>query len=102
MAEKEQRILIIKCSGNCKYERGPIDPFDEKDTIYCAYGRSWESIKKEDCDNCKRKGRFNGVEISKAITTVEKALKKYAEDTEVITDREVAEISINALLELNK
>lgn len=98
----KDRILVVRCSGYCRYERGPIEPWDDKDQLYCAADRSWESITKEDCTNCKRKGRFSGVEISKAITVVEKALKKYAEDTEVITDREVAEIAINALLELNK
>ena len=102
MAEKEERILVVRCSSDCRYLRGPIDPWDDKDQLYCAADRSWESITKEDCANCKRKGRFNGVEISKAIVAVEKALKKYAVDTEVVTDREVAEIAINALLELNK
>jgi hypothetical protein len=98
----KDRILVVRCSGNCRYERGPIEPWDDSKTLYFAYGGAWESITKEDCANCKRKGRFNGVEISKAIVAVEKALKKYSVDTEVVTDREVAEIAINALLELNK
>lgn len=98
----KDRILVVRCSGDCRYERGPIEPWDDSKTLYCAYSGAWESITKEDCDNCKRKGRFNGVEISKAIVAVEKALKKYAVDMDIIRYSELAEIAINALLELNK
>lgn len=96
------RILVVRCSSDCRYLRGPIDPWDDKDQLYCAANRAWESTTKDDCASCKLKGRFDGVEIEKAIVAVEKALKKYAVDTEVITDREVAEIAINTLLGLNK
>lgn len=96
------RILVVRCSSDCRYLRGPIDPWDNKDQLYCAADRAWVSITKDDCASCKLKGRFDGVEIEKAITEVEKALKRYAGDRDVITERELAEIAINTLSGLNK
>ena len=96
------RILVVRCSSDCRYLRGPIDPWDDKEQLYCAADRAWESITKDDCASCKLKGRFDGVEIEKAITEVEKELKIYAADMDIIRYRELAEIAINTLLGLNK
>ena len=42
MADKEERILITKCSSNCRALRISCDPFDDDDGMYCDKSGKWE------------------------------------------------------------
>ena len=72
----KKRILIMEVSGECRYLRVNVDPFDDKPGIYCAYNphSDWERIKKGDCAKCTRDKCLNGRDRSEVIDTVAKTL----------------------------
>ena len=95
-----ERILVIKCSSDCKYLRVAQDPFEDKANRYCAYNphSSWDEITPETCESCHRPGRFVGIPIEEAIARVERALKDAVMDDEVATDHHLAVVAINSLV----
>lgn len=53
MGDKEERILITKCSGWCHALRISCDPFDNDDGMYCDKSGKWVRITEKDCAKCK-------------------------------------------------
>ena len=53
MADKEERILITKCSSHCHALRVSYDPFDGDDGMYCDKSGKWIRITEKDCAKCK-------------------------------------------------
>jgi hypothetical protein len=53
MAEKEERILITKCSSWCHALRISCDPFDDKDGMYCDKSGKWVRVTEKECAKCK-------------------------------------------------
>lgn len=53
MADKEERILITKCSSHCHALRVSCDPFDGNDGMYCDKRGKWVRITEKDCAKCK-------------------------------------------------
>lgn len=53
MSDKEERILITKCSGWCHALRVNCDPFDDDDGMYCDKSEKWVRITEKDCAKCK-------------------------------------------------
>lgn len=66
----EERILITKCSGECRNLRIIYDDCDyASEGTYCAaypHG-DWERIDPKECDNCKRDKHLIGISRSEAI-----------------------------------
>ena len=48
MADKEERILITKCSSHCHALRISCDPFDDDDGMYCDKSGKWVRITEKD------------------------------------------------------
>lgn len=73
----EERILITKCSGTCRYIRVRKDQFDGQMGLYCSYNphSAWEQITEQDCKKCQRAGRFNGLPREEIIHAVAQTLK---------------------------
>ena len=111
MADKEERILITKCSSNCHALRVNCDPFDDDDGMYCDKSGKWVRITEKDCAKCKAPVLF-GLSRSEVIERMAKALHYRST---VISDMEkdwgkldeswrdsfckYAEAALNALLE---
>lgn len=93
MAEKEERILITKCSGWCHARRMSCDPFDDKDGMYCDKSGKWVRITEKECAKCKDPVLL-GMSRQEAIEKIENAILYYVEDTKM-----VAEAALNSLLE---
>jgi hypothetical protein len=53
MAEKEERILITKCSSGCLALRISCDPFDDKDGMYCDKSGKCVRVTEKECSKCK-------------------------------------------------
>lgn len=53
MADKEERILITKCSSYCHALRISCDPFDNDDGMFCDKSGKWVRITEKDCAKCK-------------------------------------------------
>ena len=110
MAEKEERILITKCSSWCHARRMSCDPFDDKDGIYCDKSGKWVRITEKECAKCKDPVLL-GISRQEAIERMAKALFKVdnvlALDIEFeqltkqkqLTYKVFAEAALNALLE---
>ena len=74
MAEKEERILITKCSSHCHALRISCDPFDDDDGMYCdKIGRKWVRITEKDCAKCKYPV-LSGISRQEAIEKISHAL----------------------------
>ena len=73
MAEKEERILITKCSGWCHAHRMSCDPFDDKDGMYCDKSGKWVRITEKECAKCKDQVLL-GISRQEAIEKIAKAL----------------------------
>ena len=73
MADKEERILITKCSGWCHALRVSCDPFDDDDGMYCDKSGKWERITEKDCAKCKNPV-LTGLSRSEVIDKIAKAL----------------------------
>ena len=106
MADKEKRILIIKCSSDCHALRVNYDPFDDDDGMYCVKSGKWVRITEKDCAKCKNPV-LPGISRQEAIERMAKAAKKayrgyfYTEPHHPnISD--IMEAALNALLEEQK
>ena len=73
MAEKEERILIAKCSGWCHALRVSCDPFDDDDGMYCDKSGKWERITEKECAKCKDPV-LSGISRQEAIEKISHAL----------------------------
>ena len=101
MADKEERILITKCSSHCHALRVSCDPFDDKDGMYCDKSGKWVRITEKDCAKCKAPVLL-GLSHSEAIERMAKALKNVIYILSEEACREGCEAALNALLEDKK
>ena len=113
MAEKEERILITKCSSHCHALRVSCDPFDDDEGMYCDKSGKWVRITEKECAKCKDPVLY-GISRQEAIDRMAKAIFK--RDSVLALDigfenlikqkqnvyRDFAEIALNALLEDKK
>ena len=106
MAEKEERILITKCSSHCYALRVTCDSFDDNDSMYCNKSGKWVRITEKDCAKCKDPVLL-GLSRSEVIERMAKAAKKayrgyfYTEPHHPnISD--IMEAALNSLLEDKK
>ena len=67
MADKEERILITKCSGWCHALRISCDPFDDDDGMYCDKSGKWVRITEKECAKCKTSGRVRHATASEYL-----------------------------------
>ena len=109
MADKEERILITKCSSHCHALRVSCDPFYDDDGMYCDKSGKWVRITEKDCAKCKDPV-LSGISRQETIESMAKAIcaSNMAPDClwECATcdrwkgrDKEAAEAALNALLE---
>lgn len=73
MADKEERILITKCSSHCHALRVGCDPFDDDDGMYCDKSGKWVRITEKDCAKCKSPVLL-GLSRSEVIERMAKAI----------------------------
>ena len=108
MADKEERILITKCSSHCHALRISCAPFYDDYGMFCDKSGKWVRITEKDCAKCKNPvlagiTRADAVErMAKAIIC--RACEDYLhEDTDPLTSSAsavaYAEAALNALLE---
>ena len=118
MAEKEERILITKCSSHCHALRVSCDPFDDDDGMFCDKSGKWVRITEKDCAKCKAPvllglSRSEVIEkIAKAICEAEsiqscdECIYNGTKNCETMLSnwsyKELAESALNALLEDKK
>ena len=110
MAEKEERILITKCSSWCHARRISCDPFDDKDGMYCDKSGKWVRITEKECAKCKDPVLL-GISRQEAIDRMAVAMCKFdCTDNERACENcnewekydkceSLAEAALNALLE---
>ena len=103
MADKEERILITKCSSWCNAFHISCDPFDGYDSMYCDKSGKWVRITEKDCAKCNAPVLL-GLSRSEVIDKMAKAAKKayrgyfYTEPHHPnISD--IMEAALNSLLE---
>ena len=113
MADKEKRILIIKCGSDCHALRVNRDPFDDDDGIYCDKSGKWVRITEKDCAKCKDPVLY-GIRRQEAIERMAKGLFKVdnllaldikwsnLKKSTQLTYKVFAEAALNALLEEQK
>ena len=106
MAEKEERILITKCSSHCHALRVSFDPFDDYNGMYCDKSGKWVRITEKDCAKCKAPVLL-GLSRSEAIERMAKAAKKAYRGYFYIEPHhpnisDIMEAALNALLEEQK
>ena len=116
MADKEERILITKCSSNCHALRVSCDPFDDDDGMYCDKSGKWVRITEKECAKCKDPVLY-GISRQEAIERMAKAMchspfescegcivqkKKQACKQALEGMKELAEAALNAFLEDKK
>lgn len=75
MAEKEERILITKCSSWCHARRMCCDPFDDKDGMFCDKSGKWVRITEKECAKCNSPVLL-GISRKEAIERIAKALHR--------------------------
>ena len=83
MADKEERILITKCSSHCHALRVNCDPFDCDDGMYCDKSGKRVRITEKDCAKCKNPVLI-GLSRSEVIEKMAKVIcrRTYGEDCE--------------------
>lgn len=112
MADKEERILITKCSGWCHALRISCDPFDDDDGMYCDKSGKWVRITEKECAKCKDPV-LSGISRQEAIEKMAKAIFTQiwglpnnrfdlAKSSVKVRNRKLAEAALNALLEDKK
>lgn len=112
MADKEERILITKCSSHCHALRVNCDPFDDDDGMYCDKSGKWVRITEKDCAKCKDPVLY-GISRQEAIEKMAKAIFTQiwglpnnrfdlAKSSVKVRNRKLAEAALNALLEEQK
>ena len=111
MTDKEDRILITKCSGWCHALRVSCDPFDD-DGMFCDKSGKWVRITEKDCAKCKDPVLY-GISRQEAIEKMAKAIFTQiwglpnnrfdlAKSSVKVRNRKLAEAALNALLEDKK
>ena len=98
MADKEERILITKCSSHCHALRVSCDPFDDDDGIYCIKSGKWVRITEKDCAKCKAPVLL-GLSRSEVIEKIAKAIE---ENLNGSSYKSLAEAVLNSLLGVEK
>lgn len=99
MAEKEERILIAKCSSWCHALRVSCDPFDGDDGMYCDKSGKWVRVTEKECAKCKEPVLF-GMSRQEAVNLMAKALRSNIVETQAqCSCLNMAEAALNALLE---
>ena len=98
MADKEERILITKCSSYCHALRINCDPFDGDDGMYCDKSGKWVRITEKDCAKCKAPVLF-GLSRSEVIDKIAKAIE---ENFNGSSYKSLAEAVLNSLLGVEK
>ena len=113
MADKEERILITKCSSHCHALRISCDPFDDDDGMYCDKSGKWVRITEKDCAKCKDPVLY-GISRQDAIERMAKGLFKVdnllaldikwsnLKKSTQLTYKVFAEAALNSLLEDKK
>ena len=101
MEDKEERILITKCSSHCHALRVNCDPFDDDDGMYCDKSGKWVRITEKDCEKCKAPVLL-GLSRSEVTDKMAKALKKVIYILSEEACLEGCEAVLNALLEEHK
>lgn len=76
MTDKEERILITKCSSHCHALRVNCDPFDCDDGMYCDKSGKWVRITEKDCAKCKNPV-LTGITRAEAVESMAKALHSF-------------------------
>ena len=95
MADKEERILITKCSGWCHALRVSCDPFDDDDGMYCDKSGKWVRITEKECAKCKSPVLL-GLSRSEVIERMAKAIE---ENLNGSSYNSLAEAVLNSLLQ---
>ena len=98
MADKEERILITKCSSHCHALRISCDPLDDDDGMYCDKSGKWVRITDKDCAKCKNPVLL-GISRSEVIDKIAKVIE---ENLNGSSYKSLAEAALNALLEEQK
>ena len=109
MADKEERILITKCSSHCHALRISCAPFYDDYGMYCDKSGKWVRITEKDCAKCK-KPVLLGLSRSEVIERMAKAICAFNMAPDCLwecetcdrwkgSDKEAAEAALNALLE---
>ena len=98
MADKEERILITKCSGWCHALRVSCDPFDDDDGIYCDKSGKWVRITEKDCAKCKAPVLL----VLSRSEVIEKIAKAIEENLNGSSYKSLAEAVLNSLLGVEK
>ena len=98
MEDKEERILITKCSSWCHALRVSCDPFDNDDGMYCDKSGKWVRITEKDCAKCKAPVLF-GLSRSEVIDKIAKAIE---ENFNGSSYKSLAEAVLNSLLGVEK
>ena len=112
MADKEERILITKCSSSCHALRVSCDPFDDNDGMYCDKSGKWVRITEKDCAKCKDLVLY-GISRQEAIEKMAKAIFTQiwglpnnrfdlAKSSVKVRNRKLAEAALNSLLGAEK
>jgi len=120
MADKEERILITKVSGDCRNLRFMDDNAELagiEPGYYCAaypHG-GWEKIDQKECENCTREKYLTGITRQQAIEVMAKAMFEWQRpgcrgdvpiedvwNNEQEGYEKLAEVALNALLEGGK
>ena len=109
MADKEERILITKCSSHCHALRVSCAPFYDDYGIFCDKSGKWVRITEKDCAKCKNPVLL-GLSRSEIIDKIAKALEEKSKQMarEYLNSdpynnpcgaEDLAEAALNALLE---
>ena len=98
MADKEERILITKCSSHCHALRVSCDPFDDDDGMYCDKSGKWVRITEKECAKCKNPVLL-GLSRSEVIEKIAKAIE---ENLNGSSYKSLAESVLNYLLWVEK
>lgn len=112
MTDKEERILITKCSSHCHALRVNCDPFDCDDGMYCDKSGKWVRITEKDCAKCKNPV-LTGITRAEAVERMAKGIFteiwglpnnrfNLAKSSVKVRNRKLAEAALNALLEDKK
>ena len=116
MADKEERILITKCSSHCHALRISCAPFYDDYGMYCDKSGKWVRVTEKDCAKCQDPVLL-GLSRSEVIERMAKAMchspfkscegcivqkKKQACKQALEGMKELAEAALNSLLEEQK
>ena len=113
MADKEERILITKCTSHRHALRVSSTPIADDDGMYCDKSGKWVRITEKDCAKCKAPVLL-GLSRSEVIEKIAKGIYSWETDEHMPVPWERlpediksfrkshAEAALNALLEDKK